>query len=297
MIFDKTHIKELRYSDSEQNITLYKYITPVALIGLLEHGDFKLTRASDANDLSELKFKYKDGSVGEYRDFGFISLSKHENHEALWGNYAEKYSGACIKLQIPYFSVKEGAEPQNPGERIEYEICAPLRQRDYEAYCICYGNYDDGYDKIDNRGGDFLIKCFYHDELCVNPVAYDANDNLNFHQSIWKLVSRKHTNWEYEDEYRIVIRKERISRFSIGLPPMFFSNEITRFISKITLGPHCRIEKDEVDFIIKERRKQMSQNACDFYIPDNVQIIKGVIENGRVTFNEKEARINENGSS
>ena len=289
MIFDKPLIKELRYAEKEKTLTLYKYITPTALIGLLEHGDFKLTRASDANDLSELKFKYKDGSVGEYRDFGFISLSKHANHEALWGNYADKYSGACIELQIPYFSVKEGAEPKNLGEKIDFEICAPLRQQNYNAYCICYDNYDDGYDKIDNRGGDFLIKCFYNDDLCVNQVAYDANDNLNFHQSIWKLVSRKHTDWEYENEYRIVIRKERFSRFSIGLPPMFFSNEITRFISKITLGPRCRIEPDEVEFIINERRKRMNEGARDSYIPDKIKIIKGVIENGKATFKEKES--------
>lgn len=279
---------ELKYAEGDASLTLYKYISPVALIGLLEHGDFKLTRASDANDLSELKFKYKDGSVGEYRDFGFISLSKHANHEALWGNYADKYSGACIELQIPHFSVKAGKEPKNLGEKIEHEICEPLRKRGYSAYCICFGNYDDGYDKTDNRGGDFLIKCFYNDDLCVNQVVYSANDNLKFHKSIWKLVSRKHTDWKYEDEYRIVIRKERISRFSIGLPPMFFSNEITRFIRKITLGPRCKIEPDEVAFIINEKRNRMPLETQAFYIPDNVKVIKGVIENGKATFKEEE---------
>ena len=72
--FDKPRVIELKYAEGDSSLTLYKYISPVALIGLLEHGDFKLTRATDANDLSELKFKYKDGSVGEYRDFGFIVL-------------------------------------------------------------------------------------------------------------------------------------------------------------------------------------------------------------------------------
>ncbi len=284
MASNKSQIIELKYAKGKDNLTLYKYISPVALIGLLEHGDFKLTRASDANDLSELTFKYKDGSVGTYKDFGFISLSTHSNHEALWGNYADKYSGACIELQIPYFSVKEGAEPKNLGEKIDYEICAPLRQQGYNAYCICYGNYDDGYDKIDNRGGDFLIKCFYNDDLCVNQVVYDANDNLNFHQSIWKVVSRKHTNWEYEREYRIVMRRERMSRFTIGLPPMFFSNEITRFITKITLGSHCNIEPEEVEFIIKEKHRTLSESQRENYIPATAKVIKGKVENGKVSF-------------
>lgn len=272
----------LKYADGEEYLTLYKYISPVALIGLLEHGDFKLTWAKDANDLSELTFTYKDGSTDRYDHLAFISMSEHSNHEALWGNYAEKYTGACIEMKIPYFQVQEGVEPSNLGEQMEAEICRPLRDKESRSYCFCFGTYDDGYDKIDSRGGDFIIGCYYNDELCLNRMGY--TEELDFHQSLWRLVSRKHTNWEYEREYRIVMRRERMSRFTIGLPPMFFSNEITRFITKITLGPHCNIEPEEVEFIIKEKHRTLSESQRENYIPATAKVIKGKVENGKVSF-------------
>lgn len=286
-LFPKAELEEVIYASSTHTLTLYKYITPTALKGLLEYGDFKLTYASDANDLNELKYiDKKTGKIHVYEHLGFLSMSKHSNHEALWGNYADKHRGACIEVKIPYFYIVGESTPKSLGEKIEKNACSRLRRKGMDVYCFCYGRYDDGENKIDLRGGDFIMECYYNDALYVHQGGYSSAQK--FYQDMWRLVSRKHTDWSYEKEYRIVIRPERRSRVSVDFPPMFFSDAITRFITKIILGPHCDMTPADVESITNVKREKLTDKEKEAYIPKNVKIIKGKTKDGIITFSDSE---------
>ena len=105
-------------ADSEfctKSITLYKYITPIALASLIQHGDLKLTYRKDANDPFEC---LPDGYSPQDKvlsHLGIVSLTGNKSNHPMWGNYADKYRGACIEFQMKYFYLQQDKNPSNRG--------------------------------------------------------------------------------------------------------------------------------------------------------------------------------------
>ena len=71
------------------------------------------------------------------------------------------------------------------------------------------------------------------------------------------------------------MRHGRCSRFSEGPPSMYFTNALTRYITKIILGPKSEYSPLEVAFLISKRRNPLNEHL---YIPRDVKIFKSKIQ-------------------
>ena len=146
-----------------------------------------------------------------------------------------------------------------------------------KAYFIQYWK-DEEREPIDLRGGDVLLKCEYSNNRSDPQSAFAANNEKQIrivHQKWLRQIITKHTDWQYEDEYRVTMRHSRCSRFSEGPPSMYFTNALTRYITKIILGPKCEYSPLEVAFLISKRRNPLNEHL---YIPRDVKIFKSRIQ-------------------
>lgn len=266
-------------ADSEfctKSITLYKYITPIALASLIEHGDLKLTYRKDANDPFECLPDGYSPQDEVLSHLGIVSLTGNKSNHPMWGNYADKYRGACIEFQIKYFYLQQDKNPSNRGEQLAYEG-KELEKLGTKAYFIQYWK-DEEREPIDLRGGDVLLKCEYSNNRSDPQSAFAANNKQQIrigHQKWLRQIITKHTDWQYEDEYRVTMRHSRCSRFSEGPPSMYFTNALTRYITKIILGPKSEYSPLEVAFLISKRRNPLNEHL---YIPRDVKIFKSKIQ-------------------
>ena len=269
---------------STKRITLYKYITTLALEGLIEHGDFKLTYRNDANDPFECLPRNSIFSDEMLSHIGIISLTSNPRNHPMWGNYADKFKGACVEFSFDYFYTNPDKEPANKGEElalegIEYKKMGTL------VYFLQYWNDGDA-KRIDMRGGDVLLKCHYSSERseagcmmfdCV-PLAYTKTEQYKkrmkekeriFNQKLWRQVSTKHPDWKYEDEYRITMREDGCTR-NLELKTgetIHLSNKITRYVTKIILGPFSIFSPEQILEKINEHRPVSN-------LSENVRVVK-----------------------
>lgn len=261
---------------STKTITLYKYITPIALAGLIQHGDIKLTYRKDAND----PFECLPGGFNPDEDIldhlGILSLtSKWDNHP-MWGNYADKYRGACIEFKISYFYISP--KKAQTSEHISREEELALFSRDLRKVgttALFFQYWEDGdKKKIDTRGGDVLVKCEYSTQRSNSQNFHWTNtrkQEIEAQQKLYRQICTKHRDWKYESEYRVTMRHSRCSRFIVGPPSMYFSNAFTRYITRIILGPKCEYTSKEVEFLITKQREQMQ---LEHYIPNTAEIVQ-----------------------
>lgn len=268
---------------------LYKYITPVALAGLIEHGDIKLAYRGEANDPFECLPKgYKNGDSA-LSHLGIISFTTNPLNHPMWGNYAGKYRGACLEFSFKYFYTDKIKNHANVGEKLAMEGRV---YKNIGTNVYFYQYMENGeHEQIDSRGGDVILKCFYSKQRS-NPQNYEIfnggelseDENINrkkellFQQNLWRQVSTKHIDWQYEDEYRITMRHQRCSRFVVGPPAMYFTNTLTRYITKIILGPNSDCSPWDVLFMINQRRKLMPPGN---YFPENVKVVQAQFDKDR----------------
>lgn len=260
---------------STKSITLYKYVTPIALASLIEHGDLKLTYRRDANDPFECLPDGYHPHDEVLSHLGIVSMTGNKSSHPMWGNYADKYRGACIEFKMEYFYIQGNKQPDNRGEQLAYEG-KELEKLGTKAYFIQYWK-DEEREPIDLRGGDVLLKCEYSNNRSDPQSAFPANNEKQIregHQKWLRQIITKHTDWKYEDEYRVTMRHHRCSRFSAGPPSMYFTNALTRYITKIILGPKCEYSPREIAFLISRNRKQLEEHL---YIPRDVKIVQAKI--------------------
>lgn len=121
--------KVVRASDIDgpkKHITLYKYISHEALKGLLKDGSIKLTYQDDANDPFECKPRPSVFKDERLKNIGIVSFTTTPNNHPMWGNYADKFRGACLKFVFDYFYVDADIVPTSKGEVLA------LESREYE---------------------------------------------------------------------------------------------------------------------------------------------------------------------
>lgn len=255
-------------------ITLYKYISPVALAGLIEHGDIKLTYRKDSNDPFECLPNGASSSENILEDIGFLSFTSNPRNHPMWGNYADKYRGACLEFCVDYFDIpSENSIPSNVGEELA-RLSKALKTINTEAffYQCKKGN------NPDFQGCETILKCEYVSDRS-SPMNWSFTNNevefLNALQKWYRQITTKHKDWEYEDEYRVAMRRNRCTRFSVGPPVMYFTNIFTRYITKIILGPKCEYSPHEIDFLIFKKREQLKESI---YIPREVKVVNARIQ-------------------
>lgn len=267
-----------------KRIILYKYITPLALEGLIEHGDFKLTYRNDANDPFECLPRSSIFSDEILSHIGIISLTSNPRNHPMWGNYADKFKGACVEFSFDYFYTNPDKEPANKGEELAHEGIE-YKKMGTLVYFLQYWNDGDA-KRIDLRGGDVLLKCHYSSERSVagymmfdcSSLAYTKTKQYKkrmkekeriFNQKLWRQVSTKHPDWTYEDEYRITMREDgctRILQLENG-EKIHLSNKITRYVTKIILGPFSSFTPGQV-------LKKIEDKSHISNLPKSIRVVK-----------------------
>lgn len=261
-------------------LTLYKYLTPAALDGLIRHGDFRITFREDANDPTEM-LPIGTPSYIEPDHFGAVSFTTRHNNHPMWGNYAACFTGACVKLEIPYF--KENKQhPLNNLEKIyaDEEELSPIQGEHF----IFRWREPGGLNNI----GDIIVKCQYSDKPCEYTLSskvatgrtieesqrLSSSYEVEFARQKRLEVSTKHIDWAYEDEYRLLLRKEDCTRATPPPMEMCFSNALTRYVTEIILAPKSLLTPSDLALQIARKRTEIKADskATEYYLPPHVDL-------------------------
>lgn len=225
-------------------LTLYKYVTPAALKGLLEHGDIRISTKDSVNDPYELMVKGLEINKHYFNQYGFLSLSANAQSPPMWGNYANLYKGACIEFRIPYFSWKAGhAYTASAG------MGEALRRLKIPVYPLLNSSNET---KTTSPSillnGKSIIKCRYINtrkslqEIGINLKKSPFREKLKDWILIANFVRSKFAQWHYENEYRIIMQTKQASRHQyVNDNLMIFSNLLTPYIKRILLSPYSSV--------------------------------------------------------
>lgn len=284
------------YPHLREYLTLYKYITREALEGFLDYSDFKLSYPSDANDPLELLTAEEEPQRDIESEVGFISLTKKENSPPMWGNYAGKYSGACVAFKVPYYKQQYDKAPCE--ESVDYQCGytrAVLKRAGIEVYYFRTRVYNAHPEvRAAFQVGDAIYKCVYKK---AKPQQYlsedhwmthvDSDDKMLSIHKRWERFFTKKPEWSYEDEYRILISHADCSDVRIiNGCRMKFSNDLTPYVTQIILGAYCEVSYKDVIKRLKSsttlprirnkiqiRKSQFDKKVGDFIYPAAIAII------------------------
>lgn len=255
-------------------VTLYKYISRLALIKLIREGAFKVTFCNDCNDPQEM---LPSGNLPSepniYSDRGFISFSKDGNNAPMWGNYASSYCGACVKFEFPCFDADK-ISSANPEEMHILKYTRYLKEKGFNVNFF-NAFFHEGIFKP-SRVSRVLVDCNYaaeHNRVRW-PECSQCWEEAERKADVfaWELMCTKDVGWSYEKEVRMPLHWQR------DLLPREESSvlRLTRlpipYIKQIILGPQSRLSASAVAGAIS-RRKKLFENA-DNYIPLDVEVIK-----------------------
>ena len=267
---------------NENRLKLYKYISEVALIGLIENGDFKVTYRKDCNDPYEMLPAYANpkNMFSRNNDQGFISFSECPDNATLWGNYADKYAGARVEFEFGYFSENDiNLDATNLTDNALREHINLLKELGFNAYYISAFN-DKGILKP-SIFRHFLIKCKYvkeriKSECVISPGGIPTDEELILQDKIehFLLTCTKGTDWKEEKECRLLIKSPHDSykRLLEDEITMEFTKIPTPYIKSILLGPKSKYSTEEVKSWIEKQRNSIAPQKN--YIPENVKIMK-----------------------
>ncbi len=259
-------------------IKLYKYLNSEVLVSFIKEGDLRVTFSEDANDPFEFCPSGHLPPMGLWKGEGFISFSACNNIPSLWGNYADKYRGACIEFEIPYLN-DQGSNSDDLNVKAQkcYRNSRVISSEGREMKVIGFRTDKLEASKICYSRGDALFKCMYSETRSMRDQEYeeiiskiDVGTDEDEKKSVrsffrtlletYDVIATKHDCWSCEEEYRLTVSREYATRgsFSHG-QLMFFSNRVTRFASSIILAPLSNLKKDEV-------KKLISTSSCKLKI-------------------------------
>lgn len=261
-------------SEVSSTIKLYKYISFEALKGLIEYGDFRVTYRKDCNDPLEMLPAGKLPGCGDLREErGFISLTQCANNLTMWGNYADKFQGARIGFEFPYYC----GERLSAGNKEEKHIHESLKQISELGLDIRFFQAFSKNGEIEPSGiSRLLIKCIYviDNERVHYPPASESIEKtrIDAERFWWSIMCTKAWDWRHEEEYRMPLEHTRdITRSNtVKKSMMKFSNIPTPYIKSIILGPKCQLSQENVEDLIAIKRSQMSCGTE--YLPKDVLV-------------------------
>lgn len=263
-------------AEVSSTIKLYKYISFKALKGLIKYGDFRVTYRKDCNDPLEMLPAGKLPGLGDLREErGFISLTQCANNLTMWGNYADKFQGARIGFEFPYYC----GDSLSAGNKEEKHIHESLKQISELGLDIRFFQVFSKNGEIEPSGiSRLLIKCIYvsDNERVHYPPASERIEKtrIDAERFWWSIMCTKAWDWRYEEEYRMPLHHTRdITRSNKAKKSLMkFSNIPTPYIKSIILGPECKLDQEDVKYSIAEKRNKLSSDAL--YIPKDVHVAR-----------------------
>lgn len=253
-------------------LILYKYLTPIALKGLIKNGDFRISTSDDVNDPFELKPKRADVNIKSCLPLGFLSLTASPVGPAMWGNYADKYQGACVELTIPYIS---WGKYQDSKQASLLSAMSKFLNREGISCYVFHNEETDNRENYDVSlkilfSGICALKCQYLSTRKEFKKLGELNNPTNKSNvdkiiSSWvkacRLAIAKNILWSYEDEYRVPILLSNASRTEfVNDKILCFTNKLTKYISRIIVSPRATYNAQTVKAAIKCSSTPLSES-------------------------------------
>lgn len=257
-----------------ETFRLYKYISVRALTGFIEHGDIKITYKSDANDPYESSPKGIQPGLSRSCEHGFLSLTKSKNNHSMWGTYADKFRGACLQFDIPYFTYDKNKSEQKI-DNILATFTDILQQtkitddnKNYYSVDCRFMRFKMKNNCVHLEDEDTIIACLYTherynpDSLIYIPPEIRAPYRNLLESNLRKILplATKEKSWEHEQEYRVPISLSGITRSLYGEHPMFFSKRLSKFISGIILAPFCPFDENTIKSMLRCNKDSSIRN-------------------------------------
>lgn len=257
-----------------ETLRLYKYISVRALTGFIEHGDIKITYKSDANDPYESSPKGIHPGLSKSCTHGFLSLTKSRNNHSMWGTYADKFRGACLQFDIPYFTYND-AKSHHEVDNILATFTDIFQQtkitndnKNYYSVDCRFMRFKINDNHVLLEDEDTIISCLYTHERYNPDSPIYIPDEINtsyrnlLEKNLRKILSlaTKEKSWEHEQEYRVPISLSGITRSLYGEHPMFFSKRLSKFISGIILAPFCPFDEKTIKSMLRCNKDSSIRN-------------------------------------
>lgn len=178
-----------------------------------------LHRDKDIYNINILTFDFPDLYIKNikkllYNSFCVACFSATFQNEPMWAHYANNENGVCLRYKIKNENNKKfinlkSAYGDNKSDKIEKIY------RDHEIFAV---NYSDVYPEIDFFTSlgclprkileDFWLTNYDRTQFSSCLKKYDNHNEwyCNYHKKATEYICTKSKNWEYEQEYRIILR-------------------------------------------------------------------------------------------
>lgn len=180
---------------------------------------------------------------------GFVSMTSDNNSPPMWGNYADKYKGACIEFTFPYFKERKHLKQERIDLFIGYAMHL-MKRRDIVMYAWRTLDFDGNkvFSSIVRDVGDVIYKVVYRNERVESTkgggyLTYWENDrDIIDHYEQRRYLYTKHPKWKQENEFRILFQRDNLTNDK----SLWFTKDIIPYITGITLGPLCNFTPEYV---------------------------------------------------
>ena len=188
-------------------------------------------------------------------NIGFISFSAQNDIASLWGNYAEKFKGACLRFDIPYFT-SEG-NPNSIENSLQHTSNI-MNKCGIEIFYIRRGvDKENGANVIQLHNGDVIVKCRYQEKRFNKIESPSDEEQMKAWitaYNVYSQIAQKDVSWINEKEYRACIRRETTARQN-----MKFSSLFTPFLRNIIITPNTTLKIDELQELLNSGNIQNKQ--------------------------------------
>jgi len=192
------------------------------------------------------------------------------DNSPIWGNYGTNHTGVCLRFKVengndkPFLRLNQICGINGDGD-IYGEVDREFHKIDYKRSLVSI----DFFRSLSRIHVSMLRRYWYRDDeghespcgedIFKSPEAWRARHWENFYKS----VSRKNADWEYENEYRLVIAADMLD---------FSSKESRKFKYKFTsldgiiFGIKTNIdEKRRICKIIETKCREPKRDDFRFY--------------------------------
>lgn len=254
------HCKEFltlkeRQNDESIPVTFYKYVPLEAAEKILSEGSLKLMRPIEANDTFEFMPTFEGIAKNKAIALDIISQSKvlissfsRSCHiPAMWSHYAARGTGVCIGF-------KTLVSCDMNFEKSELISC-----NDLKAFPV--------------------LRSSSNQSIVFAPVLYmkkriTPTSDLNTYINSFLPACIKNISWEYEREFRLLLKEEDASYVQNG---QYFTKPVISLIDCIILGPNCKVNAFYMKkFLEIKAAKEISRNISVYqaeYHKTNYNII------------------------
>lgn len=242
-------------NSTPEELKCYIFMKYDNFVKVIENGHLKLVLPSETNDPYEFRpitpdepeekrkeaIKQYDNEISEY---GFLSFSSNPYSSVMWAHYSENHKGVCLEFTFKL----EKSESSLDGKTKIYFIESLIN--DFLKFLSAI--YDIYYsDKRPESG---------YKGIADQQSRYKRNSNtdtsslLSEHNRAMTYFATKGTEWEYENEKRIIISLDPNSfkehKHMHG--NNYFVNYYNKYITKVILGIKCPFEEWRIQHMLKQ---------------------------------------------